>query len=110
MGFEINVDRILDAKNGNGGVEINKEEGKEADVLFKATDSDLYDILTGELDPTQAYFAVSCTLVLQQTSSVLHPNPPLTSSQGKLTVEGSLMLAMKLSKFQKPAEPSHEEL
>ena len=53
----------MDAKNGKGGVKIKGEEEEEkddADVTFTATDSDLYDILTGEQDATQAYFGVSC--------------------------------------------------
>merc|ERR1712037_871504 len=81
---------ILDAKNGKGGVKIKGEEEEEekddADVTFTATDSDLYDILTGEQDATQAYFG------------------------GKLTIDGSLMLAMKLSKFQRAPEPEHDEM
>merc|ERR1712037_814853 len=84
---------ILDAKNGKGGVKIKgkaeeeeKDAASEADVTFTATDSDLFDILTGEQDATQAYFG------------------------GKLTIDGSLMLAIKLSKFQRAPEPEHDEM
>lgn len=53
-------DRILDAKNGKGGLKATGRTGaKDADVTFEATDSDLYDILTGKLDAKQAYFSVS---------------------------------------------------
>ena len=53
----------MDAKNGKGGVKIKgkaEEEENDPDVTFTATDSDLFDILTGEQDATQAYFGVSC--------------------------------------------------
>lgn len=56
------MNRILDAKNDKGGVAMKGKAGEEneaADVTFQATDSDLYDILTGEQDATQAYFSVS---------------------------------------------------
>ena len=53
------MNRILDAKNGKGGVKVAGKMSEEADVTFEATDSDLYDVLTGELDPTMAYFTVS---------------------------------------------------
>ena len=39
---------------------------EEADVTFEATDSDLYDILTGELDPTMAYFTVSIADIVSE--------------------------------------------
>ena len=57
------LSRILDAKNGKGGVEVNGK-AEEADVTFEATDSDLYDILTGELDAKKAYITVSVVHVI----------------------------------------------
>ena len=53
----------MDAKNGKGGVEVNGK-AEEADVTFEATDSDLYDVLTGKLDAKKAYFAVSVLNVI----------------------------------------------
>ena len=57
------LNRILDAKNGKGGVEVNGK-AEEADVTLEATDSDLYDILTGKLDAKKAYVTVSVVHVI----------------------------------------------
>lgn len=47
---------IVDAKNGNGSVEF---EGKtKPDVTLTMEDSDLVNLMTGQLNPQKAFFQV----------------------------------------------------
>jgi len=74
---------IVDAKNGKGKVEF---DGKaKPDVTFQASDSDLFDLMSGKLNPQKAFFA------------------------GKLKISGNMGMAMKLQKFQKKAEAEFEK-
>ena len=47
---------IVDAKNGKGKVEFNGKA--KPDVTFKTSDSDLFDLMTGELSGEWAFFTV----------------------------------------------------
>ena len=51
---------IVDAKNGKGKVEFNGKA--KPDVTFKTSDSDLFDLMTGELSGEWAFI------------TVIHPN------------------------------------
>ena len=48
---------IVDAKNGKGKVEFGGKA--KPDVTFQASDSDLFDLMSGKLNPQKAFFAVS---------------------------------------------------
>jgi len=45
---------IVDAKNGKGKVEFDGEAEK-VDATFQATDSDMFDLLSGKLNPQRAF-------------------------------------------------------
>ena len=47
---------IVDAKNGKGKVEFNGTA--KPDVTFQMSDSDLFDLMSGKLNPQKAFFAV----------------------------------------------------
>jgi len=74
---------IVDAKNGKGKVEFGGKA--KPDVTFQASDSDLFDLMSGKLNPQKAFFA------------------------GKLKISGNMGMAMKLQKFQKKAEAEFEK-
>nr|XP_054764322.1 sterol carrier protein 2-like [Lytechinus pictus] len=67
---------IVDVKNGNGSVE--KNSSKKADCTFKLNDADLVDLMTGKLNPQNAFFS------------------------GKLKISGNMGLAMKLQQLKPP--------
>ncbi|CAG0881826.1 unnamed protein product [Cyprideis torosa] len=83
---------LFKVTKGPGGAEGNwfvdaKTSGKvkkgvtdKADVTLTMTDSDLFDLMSGKLNPQQAFY------------------------QGKLKIQGNLGLAMKMQEFQKKAE------
>ena len=68
---------VVDAKNGNGSVKF--DPNGKGDVTLTATDDDLLKLMTGQLNPQQAFF------------------------QGKLKIGGNMGLAMKLKELQ-PAQ------
>jgi len=74
---------IVDAKNGKGKVEFNGKA--KPDVTFLTSDSVLFDLMSGKLNPQKAFFA------------------------GKLKISGNMGMAMKLQKFQKKAEAEFEK-
>ena len=61
--FKVKADKggvgtwIVDAKNGRGKVEFNGKA--KPDVTFQASDADLFDLMSGKLNPQKAFFAVS---------------------------------------------------
>jgi len=65
---------VVDAKNGNGSVSFNPA-GK-GDVTISMDDDNLVALMTGQLNPQQAFF------------------------QGKLKIAGNMGLAMKLQQLQ----------
>jgi sterol carrier protein 2 len=65
---------VVDAKNGNGSVSFNPA-GK-GDVTISMDDENLVQLMTGQLNPQQAFF------------------------QGKLKISGNMGLAMKLQQLQ----------
>jgi len=69
---------VVDAKNGNGSVSFNPA-GK-GDVTISMEDDNLVQLMTGKLNPQQAFF------------------------QGKLKIAGNMGLAMKLQQLQPVAE------
>jgi sterol carrier protein 2 len=69
---------VVDAKNGNGSVAFNPS-GK-GDVTISMEDENLVQLMTGKLNPQQAFF------------------------QGKLKIAGNMGLAMKLQQLQPTAE------
>jgi sterol carrier protein 2 len=69
---------VVDAKNGNGSVSFNPA-GK-GDVTISMEDENLVQLMTGKLNPQQAFF------------------------QGKLKIAGNMGLAMKLQQLQPVAE------
>merc|ERR1712045_525621 len=80
--FKVKADKgvgtwIVDPKNGRGKVEFNGKA--KPDVTFQASDADLFDLMSGKLNPQKAFFA------------------------GKLKIQGNMGLAMKLQEFQKQA-------
>eukprot|EP00914_Ancora_sagittata_P003751 GHVO01008079.1.p1 GENE.GHVO01008079.1~~GHVO01008079.1.p1 ORF type:complete len:128 (+),score=26.13 GHVO01008079.1:96-479(+) len=75
-GSEIGV-WVVDAKNGNGSVKFDPK-GK-GDVTINVGDEDLLALMSGKLNPQQAFF------------------------QGKIKIAGNMGLAMKLKDLQPPA-------
>jgi len=65
---------VVDVKNGNGSVKFDPK-GK-GDCTISMTDDDLLKLMTGQLNPQQAFF------------------------QGKLKIAGNMGLAMKLKELQ----------
>ncbi|XP_061192501.1 sterol carrier protein 2-like isoform X2 [Saccostrea echinata] len=65
---------VVDAKNGSGSVKFGVEP--KGDVTIIMTDDDMVNLMTGKLNPQQAFF------------------------QGKLKIQGNMGLAMKLREFQ----------
>jgi len=65
---------VIDAKNGNGSVKF--DPAGKGDVTFSMADDDLLGLLTGQLNPQQAFF------------------------QGKVKIAGNIGLAMKLRELQ----------
>lgn len=65
---------VVDVKNGNGSVKFDPK-GK-GDCTISMTDDDLSKLMTGQLNPQQAFF------------------------QGKLKIAGNMGLAMKLKELQ----------
>jgi len=65
---------VIDAKNGNGSVKY--DPAGKGDVTFSMNDDDLLGLLTGQLNPQQAFF------------------------QGKVKIAGNIGLAMKLRELQ----------
>jgi len=65
---------VVDVKNGNGGVKFDPQ-GK-GDVTISMEDENLLKLMTGQLNPQQAFF------------------------QGKLKIAGNMALAMKLKELQ----------
>ena len=53
---------IVDAKNGKGKVEFNGKA--KPDVTFQTSDSVLFDLMSGKLNPQKAFFAVIYPFVL----------------------------------------------
>jgi len=64
---------VVDAKNGNGSVKF--DPSGKGDVTLTASDDDLMKLMTGQLNPQQAFF------------------------QGKLKIAGNMGLAMKLKEL-----------
>ncbi|XP_077981352.1 sterol carrier protein 2-like [Glandiceps talaboti] len=65
---------IVDVKNGNGSVEV--DANKKGDCTITMKDEDMVGMMTGTLNPQQAFF------------------------QGKLKIAGNMALAMKLKELQ----------
>jgi len=65
---------IVDVKNGNGGVKF--DPAGKGDVTISMADEDLLKLMTGQLNPQQAFF------------------------QGKVKIAGNMALAMKLQQLQ----------
>ncbi|CAK8689141.1 unnamed protein product [Clavelina lepadiformis] len=61
---------VVDAKNGNGSVEFNS--GQKPDCTITMSDSDMFDLMLGKLNPNAAFF------------------------NGKLKISGNMALAMKI--------------
>lgn len=69
---------FVDAKNGQGAVEVVSSD-KKADCTIIMADEDLYALMTGQLNPQKAFMG------------------------GKLKIVGNMGLAMKLKEFQSAA-------
>ncbi|XP_042575275.1 sterol carrier protein 2 [Cyprinus carpio] len=65
---------VVDVKNGKGSV--TNDAGKKADCTIAMSDSDLLELMTGQLNPQTAFF------------------------QGKLKITGNMGMAMKLQNLQ----------
>uniref|UniRef100_A0A8C2CN04 SCP2 domain-containing protein n=1 Tax=Cyprinus carpio TaxID=7962 RepID=A0A8C2CN04_CYPCA len=65
---------VVDAKNGKDSVV--SDAGKKADCTISMSDSDLLELMTGQLNPQKAFF------------------------QGKLKITGNMGIAMKLQNLQ----------
>ncbi|KAK3090738.1 hypothetical protein FSP39_014203 [Pinctada imbricata] len=68
---------VVDAKNGSGSVKFGAEP--KGDVTISMSDDDMINLMTGKLNPQQAFF------------------------QGKLKIQGNMGLAMKLKDLQSSA-------
>ncbi|XP_065206816.1 sterol carrier protein 2 [Planococcus citri] len=75
---------IINAKTGKGSVTYNGKE--KADVTFAMNDEDVFDLISGKLNPQQAFF------------------------QGKIKIQGNMGLALKLTELQKKAHNKIEAL
>ncbi|KAL7879479.1 hypothetical protein SRHO_G00017330 [Serrasalmus rhombeus] len=65
---------VVDVKNGKGSVD--SDSGKKADCTISMADADLFELMTGKLNPQTAFF------------------------QGKLKITGNMGMAMKLQNLQ----------
>ncbi|EFA11614.1 Sterol carrier protein X-related thiolase [Tribolium castaneum] len=68
---------IVNVKVGKGSIEVNSK--LKPDVTFIVNDNDIFDLLTGKLNPQKAFF------------------------QGKVKIQGNMGLALKLAELQRTA-------
>ena len=84
---------IVDAKNGKGNVEFNGKA--KPDVTFQTSDSVLFDLMSGKLNPQKAFFAVNPSNCIFNVSAI--PNLVILGKTEDIRQHGNGNEASKIS-------------